>query len=87
MIPGMLHSLGDKPCAKCAEVGHWQEAAPAGELEPVVNCIVELSGLAADSAKRQVKAFVDDPDAEFRVLPSGEAVHDGGPATDGNAAR
>lgn len=77
MIPGMLHSLGDKRCAKCADAGQWQEAAPAGELEPVSERITELSGLAPDAAKEAYKEFEDDSEAEFPVLPGSGAEHDG----------
>lgn len=39
------------------EVRQWQEASPAGELEPLTNAIMRLSGLAAESAKDVVKRF------------------------------
>ncbi len=70
-----------------AEVGKWQKASKASELEPVTEKITELSGLLESSAKEAVKAFVADPDAEFRALPSPEAGDDGGPATDGDVER
>ena len=82
MVPRILHSLGDKTCAKCAEAGQWQEAAPAGELEPVCERITILSGLADNSAKQVVKDFEATPDLEFRDVLSSETEHDGGPATD-----
>jgi len=56
-----------------AEVGRWQKVAEAGELDPVSSRIAELSGLAPESAKEQVKEFEANPDAEFRVLPGPEA--------------
>jgi hypothetical protein len=34
-----------------ADVKEWQEAAPAGELEPVVRAILRLSGMEAQHAK------------------------------------
>lgn len=86
MVPGMLHSLGDKRCAKCAEVGQWQEAAPAGELEPVSERITELSGLADGAAKEVYKEFEADPEAEFRVPAGNEAGQDGGGTEDGTTA-
>lgn len=61
------------------EVREWQEASPAGELEPVTDKIQELSGVAADSAKAVYKEFDADPAGEFRVLPGGEAGDDRGP--------
>lgn len=39
------------------EVRRWQEAAPAGELEPVTNAIVELSGLDQEAAKQAYQRF------------------------------
>lgn len=39
------------------EVRQWQEAAPAGELEPVTNAIAELSGLDQEAAKRAYQQF------------------------------
>lgn len=61
------------------EVKRWQKAAPAGELEPIAEKISELSGMTQGAAKEAYVAFEENPDAEFRALPSGEAVDDGGP--------
>ena len=63
-----------------AEVGQWQKASTAGEMEPVTDKVGELSGMAEDAAKDAYKEFEADPDAEFRVLPGSEVVDDGGPA-------
>lgn len=63
-----------------AEVGEWQAAAPAGELEPVTDKIQELSGMTQGAAKEAYRAFEEDPDAEFRVLPRAETGDDGGGA-------
>lgn len=60
-----------------AEVGRWQKASAAGEIEPVSTRIAVLSGMAPDAAKEQVKAFEANPDAEFPVLPGTEAGDDG----------
>lgn len=60
------------------EVKRWQLAATAGELEPVTLKISELSGMTDDAAKEAYKAFEEDPDAEFRVLPGEQAGDDGG---------
>lgn len=38
-----------------AEVRRWYKAAPAGELEPVVEKLVELSGLATGADKSGVR--------------------------------
>jgi len=78
MDPLRLHSLGDKPCLKCAEVGQWQEAAPAAELEPVGERITALSGMGPDADKEAVKEFNDpNSDARFPVLLGAEAEDDG----------
>lgn len=58
------------------EVGEWQAASIAGELEPVTAKVTELSGLSKDSAKNAYKEFESNPDAEFRVLPGAEAIDD-----------
>lgn len=42
-----------------AEVGEWQAASPAGELQPVVTAITRLSGLEPTAAKEAVKSFRD----------------------------
>lgn len=39
------------------EVRQWQEAAPAGELEPVTQAVVELSGLDREAAKLAYQQF------------------------------
>jgi hypothetical protein len=68
-----------------AEVGRWQIAAPAGELDPVTDKIQELSGMKQGASKSGVPADGDGPGPGVRALPSGEAVDDGGRAsvTDG----
>lgn len=59
------------------EAGRWQKAAEAGEIEPVSRRIAELSGMAPDAPKDQVKEFEANPDAEFLVLPGAEVGDDG----------
>lgn len=44
-----------------AEVGQWQKAAAAGELEPVVQKVQELSGMLGNAAKEAVQTFRDAP--------------------------
>lgn len=39
-----------------ADVTAWQKAAPAGEIEPVINKIAELSGMLDDAAKAAYKS-------------------------------
>ena len=45
-----------------AEVGRWQQAAPAGELQPVALRIAQLSGLLEDAPKEAVETFRGEPD-------------------------
>jgi hypothetical protein len=73
------------PALTEAEAARWISVSPATEIEDVTDKISELSGMKPTAAKEAVKEFVADPDAEFRVLPSGEVGHDAGPAADGDA--
>lgn len=45
------------------EVGEWQANSPAGELQPVVEAIVRLSGMEQKSAKSAYADFRDQPGA------------------------
>lgn len=45
-----------------AEVQRWQDASPGGELDPVVDRIRVLSGLAEGAEKAAVLDFRDEPD-------------------------
>lgn len=63
-----------------AEVGQWQDAAPAGELEPLTDKIQELSGTKEGAAKEAYMEFEQDSDAEFRVLPGTATRAHGGSA-------
>lgn len=62
------------------EVRQWQEAAPAGELEPITDKVAELSGMKQDSAKDAYKELASDNDAMFRDVPSGQAEANSRPA-------
>jgi hypothetical protein len=64
------------PVLTVDEVKRWQLASPAGELEPITEKITELSGMTDGAAKEAYLEFEQNPDAEFRVLPSGEAGDD-----------
>lgn len=67
-----------------AEVGAWQKASTAFEMEPVTLKVQELSGLNETVAKEALKEVMSDPDVEFRV-PSGEGPgNDGGSTTGGD---
>lgn len=46
-----------------AEVRRWYKAAPAGEIDPVVDKINELSGLAQGADKSDLPSVRDDPGA------------------------
>jgi hypothetical protein len=74
----ILHLALVDPELTEAEVGQWQKVSPAGELEPVTDKITELSGMEQGAAKEAYLGFEENPDAEFPVLPGGEAVDDGG---------
>lgn len=39
------------------DVKKWQEIAPAGELQPLVDAITKASGMVVESAKEAVKQF------------------------------
>lgn len=73
----MIASAIVDPVLTEAEVKRWQDASPAGELDPVTNKISELSGLDDDAAKKAVVEFEADPDAEFPDVPGAEAGDDG----------
>lgn len=69
-----------EPQLSQTDVRRWQDSCPAGEIDPVVDKIRELSGLSDDAEKEAVLAFRGEPVGGVRVLPSGEAVDDGGDA-------
>lgn len=53
-----------------ADIGRWQKASTAGEMEPVGAKVQELSGMTEGAAKEAYREFDANPDAEFRV-PAG----------------
>lgn len=63
-----------------SEVARWQDAAPAGELEPVTARISELSGMVEGASKSGVPGDGGGPGPGVRTLPGDEAVDDGGRA-------
>lgn len=67
-----------------AEVGLWQKASAAGEMDPVTDKVSELSGMTKGAAKEAYQGFESDPDSEFRLPPSGTTGDDGGPARGGD---
>ena len=52
------------------EVRRWQDASPAGELEPVTDKINQLSGNTPTAEKEAYVEFEESPDVEFRLPPS-----------------
>lgn len=48
----------------------WQQKSKAGEIDLVLNKINEISGLEEGYGKDATLDFIEDPEAEFRVLPS-----------------
>lgn len=50
-----------------AEVGRWQKASTAGEMERVGKKVQELSGMTDGAAKEAYREFEANPDAEFPV--------------------
>lgn len=59
-----------EPALTEEEVLRWQEASLAGEMEPVVQRVQELSGLIEGAAKEAYREFEENPDAEFRLPAS-----------------
>jgi hypothetical protein len=55
-------AMVDPPLTE-AEVGQWQKAAPASELEPVTDAVGRLSGRLDSSPKDVVTTFRDEPGA------------------------
>jgi len=77
----MLAAAMVDPVLTEAEVGRWQQASAAGELEPVTTRIQQLSGLLPESAKAVYQEFEANPEAEFRAPASAETVDDGSSTT------
>lgn len=74
----VLHFGMVDPSLTEIEVQTWQEACPAGELDPVVDKIRKLSGLDEGADKSGIPADGDGPGDGVRALPGGQAVDDGG---------
>lgn len=65
----MLAKAMVNPAMTIPDVERWQEASAAGEIEPVVQKVQELSGLLDGAAKEAYREFEADPEAEFRLPP------------------
>jgi hypothetical protein len=59
------------------EVARWQQACPAGELEPICSKIQELSGLQTTMDKQAYRHFRGNAGDRIRVLSGGQARNDG----------
>lgn len=55
----LLHWALVDPHLSPGEIRQWQEAAPAGEIEPIINKITELSGMTKLAAKEGYKSTGD----------------------------
>jgi len=77
----MLSLAMVRPRMTEGDVREWQEAAPAGELEPITDACQELSGVGDGSAKDIYRRFEADPAEEFRALSSDQAGPDSAPDT------
>jgi len=73
-----------EPAMTEAEVGQWQKASPAGELEAVTEKITELSALGGDADKEAYKSVRGEPGPRVPVLPGAETGHDGGQPPNGD---
>jgi len=71
----ILHLGVLDPELSVAQAGKWQQVSPAGEIEPVVDRIRQLSGMADDADKQAMLGFRDDAGSGVRAL-SGDAAGD-----------
>lgn len=55
----LLHLAMVEPLMSEEDVRQWQHVAPAGELQPIQDAILAMSGLTADAVKEAVKSFRD----------------------------
>jgi hypothetical protein len=65
------------------DVGRWQEASPAGEMEPLIKRIEQLSGIGSEVEKGAYESFRDDPGLGVRDVPGDETRDDSGPDAGG----
>lgn len=57
MERAMIAAALVQPALTEDEVGQWQAASAAGELEPLTNAIAELSGMDKAATKEAIKQF------------------------------
>lgn len=78
-IERRMLSLGlVNPALSEEEVGMWQQASVAGEMEPVTTKIMELSGMAKDAVKDAYQEVSFDNDRHFRDASGGDVEDDAG---------
>lgn len=58
---GLLAVALVEPKLTVEEIHQWQAVSPAGELAPVVDKILELSGMTAEASKEAVKSVPRQP--------------------------
>lgn len=69
------------PITSVSAAEAWQKAAPAGELQPIVALINQLSGVGQGADKSRVPGDGGGSEPGVGALHSGETVDDGGAAT------
>jgi hypothetical protein len=79
----LAHGIVD-PKLTVTDVGRWQEASPAGEMEPLIKRIEGLSGIGGRIEKDIYESFRDDPRPGIRDVPGHETGDDSGPAAGGD---
>jgi hypothetical protein len=75
----MLSSAMVHPEMSESDIGDWQKHGLAGELQPVVMMVQQLSGMLEDSPKSDVPSDGSGLEPGIRALPSTEANDDGSP--------
>jgi hypothetical protein len=74
----LAHGIVDPKLTE-TDVGRWQEASPAGEMEPLINRIEHLSGIGREVEKGAYESFRDEPGSGIRDVPGDETRDDSGP--------
>lgn len=74
------------PALTYDEAGRWMAAATAGEIRPVTEAILQLSGLAQGADKSGLPGDGADARGGVGALPGGEAGDDRGQAAVGDVA-
>lgn len=70
----LRHGLVE-PVLTPEEIVQWQEASPAGELDPVTDAIADLSGVKKEAPRQAYEQFRDDRPG-VGIRPGGEAGDD-----------